>query len=599
MMPQPTQSGEVRRETGLAPPQSASARWRDAWRVVSAYWVSPDWKFAWFALITLLFFQFGTAFILLKANRWQQDFFDSIEQRAADQLVPLMIVFLGIMAMQVIMILVENLIDGLLSIRWRTFLTRDYLDRWMSRNRYAEIERLRIIDNPDQRIAEDLNAITAAVGMSVGVLHIALRLIGSVVTAVTFAMVLLETAPPIEFQLAGSDFSLPGSTVWYAVAYAVIGSYLTAKIGQPFVRAMMRQQHREADFRASLIHVRRNAAQIGLSGAVPTERRAVGISYDAVRRNFRSVIYSSLGITAAGSIYDRLGTVLPLFLMVPTYFAGGMSFGQLMAGREAFGQMSMQLGYFVKSYQLIGQQISYFNRIKGLDDAIDDVRPIGIEVGVGTEPGTVLATHGLALHRPHGEALVEVDDWEVRQGERWAMMGASGAGKSTLVRALAGLWPDGHGRIALALDSCAMFVPQRLYLPLGTLKGAICFPDQPEDHDDALITRLLEQVRLGHLTDEIHGVRLWHEELSPGEQQRVSLARILLHRPTLLVLDEATSALDPDNARHFYDSIRDLLPDITIISVLHDEALVAHHSHLLTFADGRARPAEIQEGQEI
>lgn len=149
---------------------------------------------------------------------------------------------------------------------------------------------------------------------------------------------------------------------------------------------MMRQQHREADFRSGLIHVRRNAAQIGLAGAVSTERQALEYSFDAVRLNFRSVIYSSLGITAAGSVYDRLGTVLPLFIMVPTYFAGGMSFGQLMAGREAFGQLGMQLGYFVKSYQLIGQQISYFNRIKGLDDAIDDACPAGITVGAGPRP---------------------------------------------------------------------------------------------------------------------------------------------------------------------------------------------------------------------
>lgn len=588
MMPQPTQSGEVRRETGLAPPQDATARWADAWRLVSGYWRSSDWKFAWFALVTLLFFQFGTAFIMLRANRWQQHFFDAIEQRDQAQMVPLLIVFLGIMAMQIAMILAENFIDGLLSIRWRTFLTRDYLDRWMSRNRYAEIERLRIIDNPDQRIADDLNAITAALGMTIGALHIVMRLIGSIVTGITFAMVLLETAPPIRFSLGGTAISIPGSTVWYAFAYAIIGSWLTARIGQPFVRAMMRQQHREADFRAGLIHVRRNAAQIGLAGAVPTEREALRQSFDAVRTNFRSVIYSSLGITAAGSVYDRLGTVLPLFIMVPGYLAGTMTFGQLMAGRDAFGQLGMQLGYFVKSYQLIGQQVSYFNRMKGLDDALDDVRPAGIAVGTGTAPGVVLATQDLALHRPHGEELAIVGDWTVRKGERWAVRGASGTGKSTLVRALAGLWPDGQGSVALAHDSRAMFVPQRLYLPQGTLKAAVCFPDRPEEHGDAEIAALLGQARLGHLATEMHALRLWQEELSPGEQQRIALARVLLHRPTLLVLDEATSALDAGNARHFYDSVRAALPDATIVSVVHDETLLAHHSHMLTFADGGA-----------
>jgi len=595
MMPQPTQSGEVRRETGLAPPQAATARWRDAWRLVSSYWTSPDWKFAWFALIALLFFQFGTAFILLRANRWQQQFFDVIEQRDQAQLVPLMLVFLGIMAMQVVMILTENLIDGLLSIRWRTYLTRDYLDRWMRRNRYAEIERLRIIDNPDQRIADDLNNITAAVGMNIGALHIVLRLIGSIVTAVTFAMVLLETAPPITFSLGGTAVSIPGSTVWYAVAYAIVGSWLMTRIGQPFIRAMMRQQHREADFRAGLIHVRRNAAQIGLAGAVATERQAVELSFDSVRLNFRSVIYSSLGITAAGSIYDRMGTVLPLFIMVPGYFAGSMTFGQLMAGRDAFSQLGAQLGYFVRSYQLIGQQVSYINRIKGLDDAIDDARPAGIAVGAGTPAGIMLATQGLALHRPHGGALVTIGDWNVGAGERWALRGASGAGKSTLVRALAGLWPDGAGSVALAEDSRAMFVPQRLYLPLGTLKAAVCFPDQPEDHHDAHIAALLDRVRLGHLAEELHGVRLWQEELSPGEQQRIALARVLLHRPTLLVLDEATSALDAGNARNFYDSLATYLPQATIISVVHDETLLAHHTHTLTFADGQAHAAAIED----
>lgn len=594
MMPQPTQSGEVRRETGLAPPQDATARWRDAWRLVSGYWTSPDWKFAWFALITLLFFQFGTAFILLRTNQWQRQFFDAIEQREQAQLVPLMIVFLAIMAMQVAMILAENLLDGLLSIRWRTFLTRDYLDRWMHRNRYAEIERLRIIDNPDQRIADDLNNITAAVGMTIGVLHIALRLIGLIASGVTFAMILLETAPPIRFSLGDTAISIPGSTVWYAVGYALIGSYLTAKIGQPFVRAMMRQQHREADFRAGLIHVRRNAAQIGLAGAVATERQALEQSFDAVRLNFRSVIYSSLGLTAAGSIYDRLGTVVPLFIMVPTYFAGGMSFGQMMAGRDAFAQLGMQLGYFVKSYQLIGQQVSYFNRMKGLDDALDDARPAGIAVGAGTAPGIVLATEGLALHRPHGEPMVTIGDWSVGAGERWALLGASGAGKSTLIRALAGLWPDGTGRVALATDSRAMFVPQRLYLPLGTLKAAVCFPDRSEDHDDGVVQALLHRVRLGNLADDIHGLRLWQEELSPGEQQRIALARILLHRPDVVVLDEATSALDADNARHFYDSVSEALPRATIISVIHDETLLAHHTHTLSFADGRTHAAALR-----
>lgn len=585
MIPQPVQSGEARRESGLADPQRSGVRLRHAWSLFSGYWTSRDWKFAWFALFALLFFQFGAAYILVAANRWERDFFDSIEARNAALFGSLIFVFLGILAMQVMLILTEGFIDRLLSIRWRNYLTDRYLDRWMSRNRYAEIERLRIIDNPDQRIADDLEKITNA---TFGVLSITLRMIGAIVTGISFAVILMETAPPIRFTLFGTAVSIPGSTVWYAVGFVLLSAWITAKIGQPFIRASMRQQHREADFRAGLIHVRRNAPQIGLAGGVSIERESLRQSFDEVRRNFRSVIYTSLGITAAQSVFERTVTVLPLFLLVPGYFAGGMTFGQLMGARDAFQRLAFQLGYFIQAFERIGLQVSYFNRVKGLDDAIDDDRPAGIGVVTGVPPGVALSTTGLVLRRPHGESLVEIGNWTVRSGERWGLRGPSGAGKSTLVRAMAGLWPDGEGRIALAEGMTAMFVPQRLYLPLGTLKAAICFPARPETQDDAQIRALLHRVRLGHLADDLHGLRLWQEELSPGEQQRVALARVLLHRPTLLVLDEATSALDPENARYFYDNLRHVLPDATVVSVLHDEALLAHHTHVLTIADGTA-----------
>ncbi len=590
MIPQPTQSGEVRREAGLADPQPAGLRWRHAWRLASSYWASKDWKFAWAALLTLLVLQFGTAYILVSANRWERSFFDSIEQRNIAVFGSLIFVFLGILAMQVGLILVEGFVERLLSIRWRTYLTERYVDRWMAHNRHAEIERLRIIDNPDQRIADDLERITSS---SAGVLSISLRMVGSIVTGISFAMILLETAAPIRFTAFGIAVAIPGSTVWYAVTFVLISSWLTAKIGSPFIGASMRQQHREADFRSGLIHVRRNAPQIGLAGAVSVERESLRQSFDAVRRNFRTVIYTSLGITATQSVYERLVTVLPLFLLLPRYFAGAFSFGQLMGARDAFQRLAFALGYFIQAFERIGLQVSYFNRVKGLDDAIETERPAGITVGIGSAAGVAVAATGLILRRPHGEHLVEVGDWTARTGERWALRGVSGAGKSTLVRALAGLWPDGHGHVAVAGNTQAMFVPQRLYLPLGALKAAICFPDRSEAHGDAAILALLDRVRLEHLADDLHAVRMWQEELSPGEQQRVALARILLHRPALLVLDEATSALDGDNARHFYDCIRETLPDATILSVIHDATLIDRHTHVLTIAEGVAVAAVV------
>ncbi len=593
MIPQPTQSGEARREAGLAPAQSARARWRHAFGLVSVYWMSRDWKFAWSALVVLIAFQFGTTWIFVAANRWQQSFFDSFEKRDAARFAALILPFVWIMVLQVGSTLLETWLKMTLWMRWRTFLTERYVTRWLARNRFAEIERLRIIDNPDQRITQDVAELTGTNGT--GVVALMLGLLGAVVGSITFGLILAETAPPLVITAFGTTVSIPGSTIWYALIYAFVGSVVINWIGQPFIRATMRQQHYEADFRAGLLHVRRNAPQIGLAGAVATERTALFQGFDQVRRNYRSIIYSTLGISAGQGMYDRIGTLVPLFILAPRYFSGAISFGQVMGARDAFGTMTVNLSFFVQMFPAIGKQVANINRLKALDDAIDDERPRGIEAIANAPAGVALATHGLALALPNGAPLLAVEDWTVRSGERWVVQGASGMGKSTLLRALAGLWPDGRGRISVNDAGIAMFVPQRLYLPAGTLKAAICFPDAPEAHDDAEIIALLAQVRLSAHGDHLHLVRMWQEELSPGEQQRIALARILLHRPTLLVLDEATSALDADNAANFYQQLLASLPAVTLVSVVHDDRLRPYHTHQLMIVDAVARPAALTE----
>jgi len=600
MMPQPTQSGEVRRETHLSPPQPAGERWRHAFRLVGAYWTSKDWKFAWFAVILLLGFQFGTTYLFVATNRWQQAFYDGIEKREVGRFAWLMMLFFGIMALQVSISLVETFIRMVLGIRWRRYLTDRYIGRYLSHNRYAEIERLRMIDNPDQRIADDIGALTGTKGNMPSVVTIALGFVGSIVGSITFAMILMETAEPIRFSLFGTAVSIPGGTVWYAVLYAMFGSFVIGWIGRPFIRATMRLQHVEADFRGNLMHVRRNAAQIGFAGAVATEQAALVESFDQIRRNFRRLILTTLGIQAGDGVYQRVGGIIPIMLLVPRYFAGAISFGQVMGARDAFGTMVQNLSIFVQQFSWIGQQVANINRLKALDDAIDARRPRGIAFTFRPDagPSTAIATQGLRIARPSGAAMLDIGDWTVRRGERWVVQGPSGAGKSTLLRAIAGLWPDGAGSVTLHGEGTVMFVPQRLYLPLGNLKAAICFPDAAEAHDDATIAALLTRVRLAAHVEHMHAVRMWQEELSPGEQQRVAMARILLHRPDLLVLDEATSALDADNARFFHEELLAALPDITLVSVVHDNRLRRYHSHALTIADGQAACSTIPEETE-
>ncbi len=585
MLPQPVPSGESRRETGLARPQPAAERWRHAFGLLRDYWTSKDWKFAWGALILLMAFQFAGARLFVMMNRWQQRFFDGVQNRDIAGFASLLTAFIGILALQMIFVTVEPYVRRMLCLRWRIHLTETYLDRWLSRNRYAEIERLRMIDNPDQRIADDIKFVADP---ELGTLSILISLVSAIVSAGTSIMILLETSAPIRFTLLGLAVSIPGGTIVYAVLYVLASSVVMVLLGKPYIRAMMGWQHREADLRSNLVHVRRNAPQIGLVDAVGAERLSLSSAVQNVYFAWRSVVRSLIGLNAANGLYDRLGSIIPLFILVPRYFAGAITFGQVMGGRDAFQALVPQLGFFVHLYPRMATQISYINRLKALDDAIVHERPAGIAAGVSLSSGVAVATTGLVIRRPHGEPLVEVGDWQVCRGERWVIRGPSGAGKSTLLRALAGLWPDGAGQVALADRSTTMFVPQRLYLPLGTLKAAICFPDRVEDHDDAAIAMLLDRVHLSHLADDMHALRMWSEELSPGEQQRIALMRILLQKPNLLILDEATSALDWANTQHFHELLGQYLPDVTIISVVHNEHLHRYHDHALVIADGRA-----------
>lgn len=595
MIPQPVPGGEAAREAGLAPPQPPAGRWRHVLGLFGSYWLSKDWKFAWFAVVALLLYQFGSAYLMVLGIRWQQDFFNAIERHEAASFLPLVVTFMLILLAQVVATLINSFFMMVVGIRWRTVVTRRYVDRWMDRNRFAEMERLRLIDNPDQRVAEDIALLTGGNVAGSGLLELCLGLLGMVVGSVSMIVILLETAEPIRFSLLGHALSIPGSTVWYAMLYAFIGSVVVTRIGRPLIRAVMRQQHREADLRAALMHVRRNAAQIGFTGAAAVERKEIGRSYEQVRHNFRSVITSMLGLNFGQGIYERIGSILPLFLLLPRYFSGAISFGQVMGARDAFQQLVGQLSYIVQSYARIGPLIACLNRIKALDDVMDIDRPRGIALSAHVPNGAVLVTNQLHIHRPNGAPLLKVADWTIRAGERWVVQGPSGAGKSTLLRALVGLWPDGSGSVAFDRGGNAMMVPQRLYLPVGTLKSAICFPDPDTSHGDERILALLEDVGLGVHHEHLHAVRYWQEELSPGEQQRIALARILLHRPSLLVLDEATSALDPVNARMFHEKLLAALPEITLVSVVHDDRLARYHSYRLTLAQDCATGGPIED----
>lgn len=594
MIPEPENVEETRREIGLDGPEPAESRLKHAWRLTARYFVSEDWKAAWLLLICYIALETGVVYLMLWLNNWNRSFYDAVEQRHSNLFLGLVAMFTAIAFAQVGITQLSTLVSWTLSIRWRNWMTDWYLGRWFARDRFYQIERLRLIDNPDQRIAEDINSFTSLSGINFITAGVAL--FTSLLTAVTFASIIFSVSGTISFRLFGSHIAIQGDLVWYAVLWVLFGSFVIAKMGRPYIRRRMRQQHFEGDFRAGLIHVRRNAEQIAFTGTERVEEISLREAFANIRRNWFALMWANIGLNTGVGSYQRVTAIVPLFFTVPRFFAGKISFGQVMAAQSAFSTFTVALSYFIEAYPGIASQVANVNRLKSLDDAIDYSRPRGIAFFAGGTPaGAAIDCRELSLRRPNGAPLLDVGNWLVREGRRWVIEGPSGAGKTTLLRAIAGLWPDGTGEVRMTDRGSAMLVPQRLYIPLGTLKSAVCFPDTDEQYDDATITALLHKVRLSAHLESLHNVRYWQEELSPGEQQRVALARILLHRPELLVLDEATSALDPANAEFFYETLLSEIPQVTLVSVVHNEKLAQFHTDRLCIADGSADQQAIRQ----
>jgi putative ATP-binding cassette transporter len=575
-----TNTQEARRELGLDGPQGRRERASHAFRVITAYWRSSEWLLAWTLLALNLGINFFGVGMAVSLSDWQRRLFDAVQLHDTTPLPGMMLELAWLIAAVSLMPLVAEFLTYYLKMRWRLWLTRDYMDRWLANHRYQEVERLRVIDNPDQRIAEDTRLVAE------DMLALFTSVMNSMSQAVAFSVILYGLSAPIRLMMFGVRVAIPGDMLIYAILAAAIGTWLITIIGRPLVRRTMRQQHLDADLRFGLGNIRRHAEQIAFSNAAPSEHRALVEVIGNIRRNYMGYIFANLGLMAGQNVYMRLVGILPLLLALPRYMAGRMTLGQYTQAAQVFATVANSLSVLVQVYGGIAGQIAAVNRLKALDDSLANPRPRRIAVA-RTDDGTIRADD-LALQLPNGRTLLSVPQWQVGAGERWTIAGSSGSGKSTLLRALAGLWPDGTGTVALPGDGLIMFVPQRLYLPIGQLKGAISFPTPAEAIEDACVLDLLTLCRLGHLADKLHVADVWQDRLSPGEQQRLALVRVLLHRPDYLLLDESTSALDEDNAAHFYRTLTATLPDAAIVSITHASALERYHDHALRIADGAA-----------
>lgn len=544
------------------------------WRLIGAYWISEDRWFGRGLLALVVTLDFLIVARQARVTFWQKDFYDALANHDLAAFKYQLVVLAVIASFGVVMDTARTYAFQALDIRWRSWMTGVFLQRWLGDNAFYRIERDRSTDNADQRIAEDLNLLTTHV------LELGLGLLTNIANLVTFSMLVWTLSGTISLVLFERTVDLPGYMLWAALIYAIIGSVVMERIAGRLVNIDYEQQRAEADFRFLLMRVRENAEQIALYGGHGTEQVRLRHTFSAIRSNWRALMTYTKRITVAERFFIEVGGLMPYLLASPRYFAGHITLGGVMQLAQSFMKVRTALSWFVHKYKDLAMLRSVCRRLVEFDAVIERPAPGGI-VTSGTATAAI-RTVDLVLRLPSGTPLNAPLDWHVLPGQRWLLRGPSGVGKSSLLRAIAGLWRHGNGRIERDSALHTLFVPQRSYLPLGSLRACLCYPLSESAFTQRQCEQALDDVGLGALRSELGAEDDWSRRLSPGEQQKVAFARILLHRPACLFLDEATSSLDMESEARLYERVIDRLPGLTLVSVAHRDSLSRYHSDVLT-----------------
>ena len=514
----------------------------------------------------------------VRLNRWNNDFYNALQQYNWNEFWYQFGIF-GIIAFAMIVDAVYALyLRQILHIRWRRWLTDRYLRQWLDDQHYYRMQlNQAVTDNPDQRISDDIDSFaTMTIVLSLGLLN-------AFVTLLSFLTILWVLSGALTIPLgAGKTISIPGYMVFAALIYAVGGTLLTRWIGNPLVRLSFDQQRYEADFRFSLVRLRENAENVAFYGGEARELDTFQTRFARIIGNWWGIIKRRKKLTWLTTGYGQLAIVFPFIVAAPRYFNKVIQLGGLMQIASAFGQVQDSLSFIVNSYTDIAAYQAVVQRLSGFGTRMDEVaaarrapQPIAIE-----RSGQGVEVNMLDLDLPDGRPLRQDLALRASPGEALLVTGPSGAGKSTLLRAVAGLWPFGRGHIRVG-DGSALFLPQRPYLPLGSLADALAYPHAAAELPSAGLVDALRAVGLPHLVDRLDEDGNWAQRLSIGEQQRLAFARVLLARPEIVFLDEATSALDEAAELSLYRLLREASWRPTIVSVGHHGTLRRFHDTIV------------------
>lgn len=549
---------------------------KDVWYLTKSYWQSEEKKKAFFLLACIVALTLGVVYMLVLLNSWNNAFYSALQNYETDKIFDELIHFSWLAAIYIILAVYSYFLQQTLILHWRRWLTTKFIDIWLKDKTYYNLQMFgKDTDNPDQRISEDVRQfVEMTLSFGVGILK-------AFCTFASFVFILYNLSGTLTFAFLGKTWHIEGYMLWASLIYSVLGTYLTHIVGRKLVKLNFIQQRYEADFRFSMIRLRESAESVAFYRGEAEEGKVFKGRFKLLLDNFWKLVNKQKQLVFLNSGYSQIAIIFPFVVAMNRYLAKEVTLGGLMQVAGAFGRVQDSLSYFVDMYSSIAQwqavvmRLTYFGR--HMHEVSENAQRFHVE---RIAASAAVSTEAMQVNLPDGTPLLENVTFALQPGQNVLIKGVSGSGKSTLLRALAGIWPFVEGQIHLPKAEELMFIPQKPYLPLGTLRDALNYPGNKPQEDNKLI-ELLDLCQIGYLRDKLAMAADWSHVLSVGEQQRLAFVRVHIQQPKWLFLDEATSALDETTEAAMYQLLADRLKNTTVVSVGHRSTLNKFHAAAL------------------
>jgi len=520
-----------------------------------------------------IMFEFTVVFFQYILSYWSNSFYTALQNFDKDALYNIMLQFCLLVVASVIIVAFRYTFQAKLAIVWRQWMTQFYIDKWLSHNAYFGINLLtNKNDNPDQRISDDVNSF---IGLTIS---ITLGFLNSVVTLMSFLFLLWKLSGDTKFNIFNLEINISGYFVWIAIIYSIIGTLVTYVIGKKLTFLDYARERREANFRFSLMRLRENSESIALYNGAEYEKSIFKDIFEKIVNNFHDIIKITRNLTSWNNLYFNFSNILPIAVTLPKFFAKEIQLGDLMQISSAFSQVHSALSFFINSFSMIASYKAAISRLLEFNTNVDMWNNKVESFTVNFIKSDKIELKNIEIYLPNGNALLPNIDLSFENGHSYLLTGENGAGKSTLCKVIGGIWPFAKGEINIMKKNEIFFIPQKIYMPFGLLKDVITYPLKNLEKEEQ-IKFLLKKFNISYLNDRLNQEELWSNTLSVGEQQKISIMRAIIANPKVLIMDESTSALTETDEQLIFSVLKELLKDVTIISVGHRGGLRDCHLH--------------------